>query len=266
MIHSIARFARRTAGVAILLGALALASNAGAQLPPDLVTHEVLSLRLVRAQLGQQAPPDLLMRGIPRLSASELAVNRGICAQDDTGRLFANFHRGDQEDAARAGWRTVDIPPVTDYCLEILNVSARRGFLPDLYIALALGELGHSYGLYSNFAEQAQLLSNDEAGQTTGLILRAALAGQNTYASIRNVTRPLPCPLAFDAGYTWAFRNPDRQQPYTFSRAEAERIAQACYMVGAAQINVSGQTLPAQQAGLYAGAYFGREAARSAAR
>jgi hypothetical protein len=109
-------------------------------------------------------------------------------------------------------------------------------------------------------ASDAKLLQNDEAGQTTGRILRAAKDGATSYVGIAGKTRELTCPLAFDAGYTLGYRHPEKEQPGALTPAEAAAITRACYDPSATEISVKGTATVASKAGLLAGAYFGRQA------
>ncbi len=155
------------------------------------------------------------------------------------------------------------MPDVHVYCIKAMEVSARRGLLADLYVNLALQEQGHSE---FHFAGQTELLKNNESSRTRLSIFKAADAGEPTYTSITGKVRQLPCPLAFDAGYTWAYRNPDKSQPYELTAAVVETIARSCYDPSVKEIMLSGASVPAQKAGLFAGAWLGRQQRTNAVR
>jgi hypothetical protein len=202
------------------------------------------------AKRGKTSVPELkekYLRYVELVDDGDRAKMRGICAAH---RMPVVKRKVDAAEPAAV------LPDVHAYCLKAIEVSAGRDRLPDLYINLALQEQGQSE---FRSAEQAALLKNDEAGRTTGLILRAANAAQGDYASITGKTKPLPCPLAFDAGFTWGYRSPDKQQPYELTAADAERIARACYDPTVKEISLKDALVPAQKAGLFAGAWLGRK-------
>jgi hypothetical protein len=223
-------------GRALLLSAFAIAGLAAA---PNTVAQD---------------QPTIYLRELSLMTPGELTLRRRNCAMHRMPQVFESVRRGSRKDAARAGFPVADLPPVPVYCLEALNVSARRNLLADLYMSLALQEQGIS-GFH--FAEYAQLLRNDEAGRTTGSILRAANAGERSYVGLAGQSRTLPCPLALDAGYTWATRNPSRQMAEMTAEA-ASAVARQCYNPSTTRITLNGETMSAQRAGLLAGAWLAR--------
>lgn len=202
------------------------------------------------AKRGKTSIPELkekYLRYVELVDDGERAKMRGICAAD---RMPVVKRKVDAAEPAPV------LPEVHAYCLKAIEVSAQRDRLPDLYINLALQEQGQSE---FRSAEQAGLLKNDEAGRTTGLILRAANAGQATFESVTGKIQQLPCPLALDAGFTWAYRNPDKKQAYEVTASEVETMARACYDPSIKEIPFRGDTLAVSRAGLLAGAALGRQ-------
>lgn len=208
----------------------------------------IVALPLVAAALpaSAHAQQSSYLRELDLMKPELLAKVRQDCAEDQMPGILAKVQKDNPSES---------LPPADTYCLKALAVSASQGILLDLYINLALQEQGQSE---YHAVEQAQLLSHDESGKTAGSILRAAKAGQTTYISIKGATRPLSCPLALDAGYTWAYQFPDKHLSYEPTAAEAAEIAHACYVPSTARVNVNGQPMAGQAAGLYAGASLGR--------
>jgi len=181
------------------------------------------------------------------MSGELLAKVRQNCASGQMPQILAKVRRDNPGE---------QVPAADTYCVTAMGVSGRRNTLLDLYINIALQEQGYSE---LHFAEQAQLLQHDEAGQTAGRIFRAAGIGATSYVSITGKSRDLPCPLALDAGFTWGYRNSGKAQPYALNAKSAAAIARACYDPSNREISVAGQTMSAQKAGLYAGAWMGRQ-------
>jgi hypothetical protein len=199
---------------------------------------------------GRVSIPELrraYLKDLERMDDGERATIRGVCAAH---RMPVVKQRVDAAEPAPV------FPEVHTYCLKAIEASAKRDRLPDLYINLALQAQGYDE---LHFAEQAKFLQNNEAGLTRAAIFKAANAGDPTYASITGKERPLHCPLAFDAGYAFGYRNPDKSQPYELTAAEAERIARACYDPSVREITLNGAPVSAQKAGLFAGAWLGRK-------
>lgn len=196
---------------------------------------------------AQSGLPSIYLREVNLMDTRSLVQVRENCALDHMPGILAKVQQDNPGEA---------LPRADAYCLRALAVSADRNFLADLYADLALQEQGYSEFA---FAEDAQFLKHDEAGRTTGAILRAANSGAANYAGITGKTRDLPCPLALDAGFTWAYRNPDKPQPVVLTVAQAAATARACYQPAAKVIAVGKEVLPASKAGLYAGAWLGRQ-------
>ena len=197
------------------------------------------------------ATTDPYLREVELFDAQYLAEARQVCATDKMVAIQAKL-RADKElkrfDAP--------LPPVEAYCLKVVAVSRAQGRMADLYVNIALQEQGYrSY----DAAGQAQLLSHGEASNTTSAILRAANAGQVTYNSITGKSRDLPCPLALDAGATWADGNDKATSPIALTEAEASAIARQCYAPATTTITVRGVAMPAQKAGLIAGIWLAKQ-------
>ena len=221
---------------------------------------------------------DLIARTLELLDAQlrydQLAANRRISVVD-LKRLHLKYLEqlvGDESltqiraicAAHRMPWlrdvvqsKQVQLPDTPVYCLKAIEVSARGNMLSDLYINLALQAQGRES---FDSAKDAALLKDNEAGRTRAAIFKAANAGEPAYAGITGQQRPLPCPLAFDAGYAFGYRNPDKNQPVEFTANEAEAIVRACYDPSAMEITLKGDKLAVSRAGVLAGASLGRRA------
>lgn len=206
-----------------------------------------LSVFVAMATTASGAEKSSYLRELDLMSGELLAKVRQNCATGQMPQILAKVRRDNSGG---------QIPAADTYCVTAMGVSGRRNALLDLYINTALQEQGYSE---LHFAEQAKLLQHDEAGQTAGRIFRAAGSGAASYQNITGQSRNLPCSLALDAGFTWGYRNPNKPQPYELTEASAAAIARACYDPSIREISVAGQTMPAQKAGLYAGAWLGRQ-------
>lgn len=220
-----------------------------------LVYSVPLAFCLVLAPLSVTAAPpkivkdaDYLLREVDLLGQPELADAREGCALN----RVANGFMAIRKDALVHG----DPPPPDIYCLRVLSVSRAKGRMADLYINLALQEQGYDSLM---FAQQAQLLKNNEAGRTFQAVLMAANAGQTSYTSITGKARDLTCALAIDAGETWASANPTAASPMEITGTDAAAVARQCYAGGPiTTITVNGNPLPASKAGLIAGIWLAR--------
>jgi hypothetical protein len=199
------------------------------------------------ATVASGAEKSSYLRELDLMSGELLAKVRQNCATGQMPQILAKVRRDNPGE---------QVPAADTYCVTAMGVSARRNALLDLYINMALQEQGYSE---LAFAEDAQLLNHDEAGQTAGRVFRAAGSGASSYLSITSKSRVLPCSLAFDAGFTWGYRNPNKPQSYELTEAGAAAIARACYDPSIQAISIAGQTMSAQKAGLYAGAWMGRQ-------
>lgn len=206
-----------------------------------------LSMFAAMATTASGAEKSSYLRELDLMSGELLAKVRENCATGQMPQILAKVRRDNPGE---------QVPAADTYCVTAMGVSGRRNALLDLYINIALQEQGYSE---LHFAEQAKLLQHDETGQTAGRIFRAAGSGASDYVSITGKSRALTCPLALDAGFTWGYRNSGKPQPYALSAESAAAIARACYDPSIQEISVAGQTMPAQKAGLYAGAWMGRQ-------
>lgn len=179
---------------------------------------------------------------------------RRTCAMGRMPAVIAGVAAKGREATARHA-SVAPMPPADLYCLAVIEEARRRNSASGLYINLALQEQGYD-ALY--FSQQAQLLKNNEPGRTFQAVLMAANAGQASYVSVAGQTRDLSCPLALDAGETWASTNTTAPLPQDLTSEEASDIAQACYGSPTATITVRGSAIPAQRAGLFAGAWIAR--------
>jgi len=141
------------------------------------------------------------------------------------------------------------LPAVADYCTAALAEARRRNIPSGLYLDLAVQE----QGVWWYTDDHATLVANGEPWRITSAVLKAANAGQSAYTTISGATRPLTCPLALDAGYTWASSNANAKAPLDLTTVEAQQIAADCY-AGAETIIVRGTKMPAVKAGLVVGA------------
>lgn len=251
-----ARRSRLAALSVVLVAILANPSQAAEEKAPgeDLITAELSALvaELKQDQLSKRGTISIIelkekyLKDLELMNDGTRATIRGICAAH---RMPVVKQRVDAAEPAPV------LPEVYTYCLKAIDVTAKRDRLADLYINLALQAQGRSQ---FQFTDDAELVKNNEPGRTRLAILKAANAGEATYQDITGRTKELPCPLAFDAGYTWAFNSPEKSQPYEFAAADIERITRACYDPSVEEITLSGAPIPAQKVGLFAGAWLGR--------
>lgn len=180
------------------------------------------------------------------MDARSLVEVRQNCALEQLPAILAKVMRDNPAE---------HLPATKVYCMRAIKASAHKGLLAGLYDNLALQAQGRSAFVS---ASDANLLVHDESGKTAGSILRAAQSGATSYTSINGAVQKITCELAFDAGFTWAFRNPQKPQPYAMTASQAEDMAEACFEKHSATIGAS--ALPATKAGLIAGAWFGKMA------
>jgi len=186
------------------------------------------------------------LKGLELMTDDSLTTTRGICAAH---RMPFVRQRVDAAEPAPV------FPEVHAYCLKAIEVSAKRDRLSDLYMNLALQEQGRSS---LQFASDAELLKNNEAGRTRLAVLKAANSGEAAYLSITDKQRQLHCPLALDAGFAFGYRSPEKDQPYELTAPEVQTIARACYDPTVKEIALKDALVPAQKAGLFAGAWLGQ--------
>ncbi|MDV6333154.1 hypothetical protein [Asticcacaulis sp. 201] len=193
---------------------------------------------------------NVLLKEVERFDDLYLVETRQTCAEGKMAAIKADMDKDKRLKSSTA------LPAPDIYCRKILTESKRRGHLADLYINLALQEQGYSS---LHFAQQAQLLKNNESGRTLAAVLQAANAGQPSYTSITGKPRDLPCPLALDAGFAWGAANAMAAAPVTLTEAEANTIALQCYDVATTTITIHGIAMPASKAGLIAGAWLAKQ-------
>ena len=149
-----------------------------------------------------------------------------------------------------------ELPAADIYCLKVLSVTGAKQRGPHLYIRLAMNEQG--FFDFDNSAE-SKYVAHDEPGRTMAAVLQAASAGQTTYTGIAGHSHELPCALALDAGATWAETAANAAPPAAFSADEAASVAHECYDPTVNQITVHGTAMPATKAGLFVGAWYGKQ-------
>jgi hypothetical protein len=249
-----ARCAGLALGVALAVLGRPTSAQESAAVGEDLLTAGLSLLvakwKYEQMSTGRVSIPELrraYLKVLERMDDGERATIRGVCAAH---RMPVVKQRVDAAEPAPV------FPDVHAYCLKAIEASAKRDRLSDLYINLALQAQGYDE---LHFAEQAKFLQNNEAGLTRAAIFKAANAGDPAYASITGQQRQLHCPLAFDAGYAFGYRNPEKSQPYELTAAEAERIVRACYDPAVKEIALNGEATAVSRAGLFAGAWLGRK-------
>jgi hypothetical protein len=209
-----------------------------------------LPMLSTQASAAKSTDSIVYFREIELMDANLLTQTRQTCAMGQMPSIKARIDA--DKDLQRFD---APFPDADAYCLKVLAVSRSTHHLLDLYINLALQAQG-----YSDFhsADMAKLLSNNEAGRTMIAILSAAKTGQTTYTGITGKSRDLPCPLALDAGATWADGNDKATPPIALTEAEASAIARQCYAPVSTTITVRGVVMPASKAGLVAGIWLAK--------
>lgn len=179
----------------------------------------------------------------------ELTLTRNLCVQGTISNV-----RSEMEERFGEG----SFPPIDQYCSLATKNAVEKGYTPDLYIDLAIQQLGLGTGLA--FKEQGEAVQGKPA-ELVRNIRAAADGGYTSYVDAADKERPLTCPLAFDAGATWAAANLDHVNRPDLSVVQAEKIASICYAPGITHIQLgnTGESLTIQQAGLAAGEILGRE-------
>ncbi len=234
-------------------------SYAGAPLNPDTVTSEdeaylVAEFDYIAAKFSYE-PPTVHLRLLRNDTPENIVTVRRACALNSMPHIYEAVAR-DRAQVEASGAKAAPMPELTTFCLTALDEARKRNILPGLYANLALQEQGvHA----QRSAKQAPLLQNNEAWHTTEAILKAANAGQVAYTSISGQLRVLPCPLALDAGYTWATGNLKAEIPVALTQAEVAAAARQCYdPTITTTITLHGTAYPVQQAGVIVGAWLAR--------
>lgn len=187
--------------------------------------------------------------GVTLMEREELTHSRDHCVTGAMQRVKADIE-------GRFGKGS--FPPVEDYCRLAVKTAVEKNLEPALYIDLAIQQMGLGTGL--NFKEQDELVG-DKPEQLLRNIRGAADGGYVSYVDAADKERPLSCPLAFDAGATWASANANLVNRPNLTEAQAEKIARICHIpdITDVEIGETGQTLTIQQAGLAAGEILGQK-------
>jgi len=192
------------------------------------------------------------LREIELMDADLLAKTRQTCAVGEMANIKARIDTDEIDRKYGAPFPAVEV-----YCLKAIYVSREQKKLNDLYINLALQAQG--YHIDFNFADMSGKLQNNEVGRTILAILSAAKSGAGSYTSITGKPHDLPCPLAFDAGMTWASTTPSAAAPMALTMAEATAAIRQCYAPGVTTITLQGTAMPATKAGLIVGAWLAKQ-------
>jgi len=191
------------------------------------------------------------LREIELMNADLLAETRQTCAVGEMANIKARIDTDEIDRKYGAPFPAVEV-----YCLKAIYVSRAKGRMNDLYTNLALQAQGYSYFDSADFAKRLQ---NNEVGRTMLAILTAAKSGAGSYTSITGKPHDLPCPLAFDAGMTWASTTPSAAAPMALTKPEATDAIRQCYAPGVTTITLQGTAMPATKAGLIVGAWLAKQ-------
>ncbi len=150
----------------------------------------------VRQELSvKMAPQELRL-----ISDKRIAAKRHACAFHKMGDLKAKIEA-----------RGTSFPDVARYCLAVLREAGRRGTLAQFYGLLEpLGKIDPWERIFD-----------------------AASQNKDSYVSASGKVHRIPCPLAFDAGYSAGFNQPDKSPPFGhMSIDRIEKITVACFEPG----------------------------------
>ena len=179
-----------------------------------------------------------------------LTLDREICASNGMWAVKAEV------DKKRKAAGLTPLPEPDLYCVHVIAESLNRGTNYKLYARLALKAQGIDSG---DETANAPYLKHNEAGRTIQAILLAANAGQTDYQTVIGKTDALHCPLAVDAGATYALGNPNAKSPTPITDREAVDIGLLCYAPRImTAIPVHGKLMPASKAGLLLGIWLGQ--------
>ena len=159
----------------------------------------MLSLCLAAPAGAEENLQDFALRMIRHDEDWQLAADRSICAFSDLSKVTQKMLSG--------GVSPADIPPNHIYCLAVLAEVARREQLGLLYVEL----------------------QPDAASEELDAILNAAGANATQFRSVSGTNKPLPCELAFDAGYVFAHQNPGVPIAPETSEATVDVMTAACF-------------------------------------
>lgn len=149
-------------------------------------------------------------------------------------------------------------PEVSDYCLTVLKESVKDDQIGGLYLNLAIQQLGigREFTLTGDAGKvgdkDVQIMRNARA---------AAEAGYTAYVGADGKAHELTCPMALDAGLTWASAKAERVSHNAFSDEQIDRMAVACYDPSISEVNLraTGEKLTIQQAGVRVGEMLGHK-------
>lgn len=160
----------------------------------------ITQAKAFESQVTQDLSIRMVFQELTLISDKRLAAKRHACA----------FHKmGDVKAGIEA--RGTPFPDVTRYCLAVLREAGRRGALPQLY------------GLLEPLGK----------ADPWGRIFDAASQNKESYVSASGKVHRIPCPLAFDAGYSAGYIQPDKRSPFeTINVDRIEKMTAACFDPG----------------------------------
>lgn len=148
----------------------------------------------------------------------QLAAERSVCAFGELSDVHAKM--------IAKGASSKDIPPIHVYCLAVLAEAARRDQLGVLFVEL----------------------QPDAASNELDAILSAAGNNATEFRSMSGDVKPLPCELAFDAGYVLAHQNPALNIAPQATAATIDAVTKACFDPETATSTRNGLIAGAKQA------------------
>ncbi len=244
---------------ACFLFLMASPALANPPLDPDQVTKEDqdrlvahFNLNAVKYSTWQS---DVHVALLNREPAEMLVRVRRACAVGNMPIIYA-LVAADGVKAHKEGGTATPMPDLTFFCHSVLDLAKQTDSINLLYQNLALQEQGFRERISAN---QDAGITGGQPAATMFAILKAANAAQTSYTAISGQSRPLPCPLALDAGYSWATGDASAQVPLALDGNEAITAEEQCYQPGVTSITLQGHVLPASKAGLILGAWFAKQ-------
>lgn len=210
---------------------------------------------LTPAQIERErkAMRDVTFRTIENEPPMDLVDRRQACSNHDLAK-------SNQKQEAKGQ----PMPSAHEECLKVLDVTARKGLENHLFVNLALQHQGI---LEYDSRAHDRLLQNGEATRTFRAIGRAARDGQTSYRTIRTDLpedqqfQRLDCPLALDAGFSYGTAVGSQPMQVLSPRAR-DAVVKLCYnpdLKGDQMLEIEGEKMPLNKAGLLAGENIGRE-------
>ncbi len=152
------------------------------------------------AAASAQLPEDFAIRTLGIKSDRNLGAKHVGCAFGDTPIIMRKFVQTYPRHA-------YTVPDVAEYCIAVLREAAKRKRQGYVYSRMQPGK----------------------AVQEWSLIVRAAWAAQNRYFNAEGQAKILNCELAFDAGYVYGLRHPDKPMRLEQNESRAEETARLCF-------------------------------------